>query len=151
VTPGFAVRAVAAWFGLLAAMMANGFLRVLVLEPRLGEQAARQASSILGACLVLTLAGVFVRRLPDPASAPLGRVGLLWGVLTLAFEFGFGHYVSGLDWNTLLGDYDLAAGRLWPLVLAATIAGPWLWGAAVRGQEGGMGTRPASPWKGATD
>ena len=129
----FYAKAAAAWVVVLAAMTANGLLRALVLVPHLGEHQARQVSSVLGACLVTSLAGVFVRRLPDPGTAPLARVGVLWGLLTIAFEFGFGHYASGLSWAELRADYDLAGGRLWPLVLAATVAAPWLWGAAVRG------------------
>ena len=124
-------KAFAAWLGLLVAMTANGLFREAVLLPRFGEHHAHQLSSVLGACLVLTLAGVFVRRLPDPSSAPLARIGLMWGLLTLAFEFGFGHYVSGATWSELLADYDLRAGRLWPLVLLATVAAPPLWGVAL--------------------
>ena len=124
-------RAFAAWLGLLVAMALNGVLRETLLLPRFGEHHARQISSVLGACIVLTLAGVFVRRLPDPASAPLARIGLFWGALTLIFEFGFGHYVSGAPWPELLRDYDLGAGRLWPIVLLATIVAPPLWGAAL--------------------
>jgi hypothetical protein len=126
-------RAVAAWLAMLGAMSANGALREAVLAPRLGALRAGQVSSILGACLVATLAGVFVRRLPDPAGAPLLRVGALWGALTLGFEFGFGHFVSGQPWRALLADYDLGGGRLWPLVLATAVAAPVFWGAAVRG------------------
>jgi hypothetical protein len=126
-------RALIAWIAMLAAMSVNGVLREAVLAPRLGTHRAGQLSSILGACIVVTVAGVFVRRLPDPKGAPLLRVGLLWGALTLAFEFGFGHYVSGQPWAALLADYDLAAGRLWPLVLAATVLSAPFWGAAVRG------------------
>ena len=129
-------RAFAAWLGLLAAMTLNGILREALLLPRFGEHHARQISSVLGACIVLTLAGVFVRRLPDRGSAPLGHIGLFWGALTVAFELGFGHFVSGVPWPELLRDYDLAAGRLWPLVLLATIVAPALWGAAI-------GVRPA--------
>lgn len=129
----FFAKAFAAWLVLLVAMTANGFFRGLVLQPYLGEHHARQVSSILGACVVVTLAGVFVRRLPDPASAPLVRTGILWGVLTVAFEFGFGHYVAGLGWDALRADYDVRGGRLWPMVLLATVAAPWFWGIALRG------------------
>lgn len=129
----FLAKSIAAWLVLLVAMTANGLFRALVLQPYIGEHHARQVSSILGACVVVTLAGVFVRRLPDPASASLVGTGILWGLLTLAFEFGFGHYVSGISWDALLADYDLRAGRLWPLVLLATVAAPWFWGIAVRG------------------
>ena len=128
-------RAVGAWLVMLAAMSANGALRESVLAPRLGAHRAGQVSSILGACLVASLAGVFVRRLPDPTDAPLGRVGALWGALTLAFEFGSGHFVSGHPWPVLLADYDVAGGRLWPLVLLTTVAAPAFWGAALRGAE----------------
>ena len=129
----FLAKSFAWWVVLLAAMTANGFFRGLVLQPYLGEHHAGQVSSVLGVCLVVTLAGVFVQRLPEPASGPLVRTGILWGLLTLAFEFGFGRYVSGLGWDVLLADYDLRAGRLWPLVLLATVISPWFWGIAVRG------------------
>jgi hypothetical protein len=113
---------------MLAAMSLNGVFRELVLVPRLGELAGRQVSSILGVAIVLVLAGVFVARLSDPEGAPLLGTGIFWGALTLAFEFGFGHYVSGLTWAALLADYDVTAGRLWPLVLLAIVAAPSLWG-----------------------
>jgi hypothetical protein len=127
----FFAKAFAAWLVLLVAMSANGFLRALALVPWLGESQARQVSSILGAAIVVTLAGLFVRRLPDPGSAPLVRTGIFWGLLTLAFEFGFGHYVAEMPWPELLADYDVTAGRLWPVVLLTTIAAPWLWGASL--------------------
>jgi hypothetical protein len=126
-------RAIVTWLVMLAVMTANGALREAVLLPRLGLDRGRQVSSILGACLVAVLAGVFVRRLPDPRGAPLLAVGALWGTLTLAFEFGVGRFVSGQSWPELVADYDLAAGRLWPLVLVTTIVAPAFWGAAVRG------------------
>jgi hypothetical protein len=134
-------QAFAAWLGLLAAMTANGIFREAFLLPRFGEHRAHQISSVLGASIVLTLAGIFVRHLGDPASAPLARIGLFWGALTLIFEFGFGHYVSGVPWPELLRDYDVRAGHLWPLVLVTTVAAPSLWGAA-------LDPRPAASMEG---
>jgi hypothetical protein len=55
--------------------------------------------------------------------------------LTLAFEFSFGRYVSGLSWRTLLADYDLSQGRLWPLLLLTTLLAPWLVGHARAGKR----------------
>lgn len=43
-------------------------------------------------------------------------VGLFWPLLTLSFEFLFGHYVTWHPWERLLQDYDFLAGRLWILV-----------------------------------
>ena len=44
--------------------------------------------------------------------------------MTVAFEFAFGRTVADMSWSELLADYDLRAGRLWPLVLAWIAAGP---------------------------
>ena len=46
--------------------------------------------------------------------------------MTLAFEFGFFHYIMGVPWEILLADYNVAKGRIWPLVLAADLLAPWL-------------------------
>ena len=115
------------WLVLLMAMMCNGLFRGLVLQPRLGEHVARQVASLLGICIILALTAPFVRRLGNPSSPELLGVGLLWLVLTVAFEFLLGHYVSGATWETQLADYNLRRGRLWPLVLLATLLAPWLW------------------------
>lgn len=45
------------------------------------------------------------------------RVGLFWLVLTVAFEFLFGHFVAGQPWEKLLHDYNVTEGRLWVVVL----------------------------------
>ena len=37
-------------------------------------------------------------------------------MLTLAFEFLLGRFVSGLSWGQTLAEYDIASGRLWVLV-----------------------------------
>ena len=44
--------------------------------------------------------------------------------MTVAFEFGFGRLVAKASWEELLADYNLASGRLWPLVLAWIALGP---------------------------
>ena len=53
-------------------------------------------------------------------------VGALWVGLTLAFEFGVGHYGFGNPWAELLADYDLRRGRIWILVLLTTLLAPLL-------------------------
>ena len=47
-------------------------------------------------------------------------------MLTLAFEFLAGHYLFGNSWERLLADYDVARGRIWPLVLIVTFVTPLL-------------------------
>lgn len=52
------------------------------------------------------------------------RIGTAWLGLTVAFEFAFGRLVAKQSWRDLLADYNLAADRMWPLVLAWIGAGP---------------------------
>jgi hypothetical protein len=122
--------AVLTWLLLAVVMFANGAVRVLVLQPRLGEALARQVATVSGIGLVLLVTFFFVRHLDRPSPGDLVQVGGLWLVLTLLFEFGMG-WVSGASLETMLADYDLRQGRLWPLALFVIFAAPWLWGAAL--------------------
>ena len=121
-----ATRAVLAWFSLFAVMFANGTLRVVALQPALGVDRARQVASLTGTGLVLLVSWWFVRSSPRATSPQLLAVGAGWLVATLAFEFVFGRFVSGLSWSALLADYDITKGRLWPLILLSVFLGPWL-------------------------
>jgi heme/copper-type cytochrome/quinol oxidase subunit 3 len=121
-------KATVAWFLLFVVMFANGALRVLVLQPRLGEDTARQAASLSGAVLVLLVSSGLVRAAPSATPAQLLKVGAAWLAATVAFEFLFGHFVSGLSWRALLADYDVFRGRLWSLILICVALGPWLCG-----------------------
>jgi hypothetical protein len=119
-------RSLLTWLVLLAAMMVNGTLRVLVLQPRLGEDLARQAACVSGIVVILALTALLLPRLGEIGPRGFLEVGAVWLVLTVAFEFLFGHYVGGATWESLLADYDLRQGRLWPLVLVAVLVAPWL-------------------------
>jgi hypothetical protein len=59
-------------------------------------------------------------------------VGVLWLVLTLAFEFLIGHYVLEKPWTALLEDYDIRRGRIWVAVLVMVLLAP-LWSARLKG------------------
>jgi hypothetical protein len=121
-------KATVAWLFLFAVMFANGAIRVLVLQPRLGEGGARRVASLSGAAVVLIVSWLFVRFSPEARTAQLWWVGVAWLAATVAFEFLFGHFVSGLSWQALFADYDIARGRLWSLILLSVCLGPWLWG-----------------------
>lgn len=47
-------------------------------------------------------------------------------MLTVAFEFGFGHYVAGHSWDKLLADYNLLRGRVWSLFLVWIAVMPYV-------------------------
>ena len=125
---GLLIRALLMWLALAAVMFANGAVRALVWQPRLGEHLARQVATGLGVLIVFGFAFLFVRRLESPTNGELLGVGALWLMLTLAFEFGLG-YITGMSWEAMLADYDIREGRLWPLIPTAALIAPWFWGA----------------------
>jgi hypothetical protein len=127
-----AARAAVTWLALFVVMFANGTFRVLVLQPRLGEDRARQLASLTGLALALIVSWIFVRLSPEATPRRMLGVGLAWLACTVAFELLFGRYVSGMSWRMLLADYDVAGGRLWPLVLVGVGLGPWLWAVVAR-------------------
>jgi hypothetical protein len=115
-----------AWLGMLAIAFANGTARAVGYQERVGETTARQIAT---GTLITFLGGyvwVLHRRAPIPDAATAFRVGAGWVLLTLGFEFGFGHYVQGTPWTELLADYDVRRGRIWVLVPIATLLAPAL-------------------------
>jgi len=127
--PRFVLYACLAWLAILLLAVLNGAARDALLVPLWGETAARAASSLILAALIVLVAWVFLARTrPLYRRGHLPAVGMLWLVLTLAFEFGFFHLVMGRPLAELLADYNLAAGRLWLLVLATACFAPVLVG-----------------------
>jgi hypothetical protein len=118
------------WFVLLAAAFANGLLREALLRPRFGDPAARAMSSLILAAAIIAIAGATIRWLHPSSRTDAWQIGGLWVTWTVAFEFLVGHYVFGTPWPALLADYNLLAGRIWILVLLATLAAPFAAGLA---------------------
>ena len=54
------------------------------------------------------------------------RAGLIWLVLTLAFEILFGRFVAGASWERLWSDYNLLQGGLLPIGLLVLTVAPLL-------------------------
>ena len=125
-------RAVVTWVILFAVMFANGAARVVVLQRHLGEDRARQIASLTGLVLVFLVSWLFVRATPEATLRQLLWIGAVWLAGTLAFEFLFGHFVSGLSWMDLLADYNILKGRLWSLILVSICLAPWLCGVLAR-------------------
>ena len=115
-----------AWFPMVLIAVANGALREAWLVPQLGEHAARQVSTLILIALFAVYIGSVLHRWPIASSAQAIAVGALWFVLTLAFEFALGRFVSGLSSEEIIEEYNLAAGRLWVLVPVWVALAPYL-------------------------
>jgi len=109
-------RYLLAWLPMVGIALANGVFREAWLLPRLGEHQGRQASTFMLVVLLAVYIAVVMKLWPARSSRHAIAIGALWLVLTLAFEFALGRWVSDLSWGEMLAEYDLASGRLWALV-----------------------------------
>ena len=118
------VRAALVWFVIMLAAILNGAVRDTIAAPRLGDAAARALSCVTLTSAIVLVTWLTIRWIDPSSSRDAWRIGTMWLMMTLAFEFGAGHYVFHTPWAALLADYNVLAGRLWILVLCATLTAP---------------------------
>jgi hypothetical protein len=111
---------------MVAIAIANGALRESWYGQHLSELTAHQISTLTAVVLFGAYIWFVVQFWSPTSKAQAIAVGLLWLVMTIAFEFLFGHFVAGHTWERLLHDYNLLAGRVWPLVLVWVAVAPYL-------------------------
>jgi hypothetical protein len=121
-------RAVMVWVLLLMVAVLNGALREGWITPRWGPGTGHVVSTLLLAALILLVACLTVGWLPLSTRGQALRVGLIWLLLTLAFEFLAGHYLFGRDWRNLWSEYNLRQGRIWVFIPVVTFFAPLLGG-----------------------
>lgn len=119
-------RGFAVWCVIILAESLHGTARELWLKPLVGDFRARQIAFFSGMVLILTIALLFVRWLRAASKQQLLKVGLLWMVLTLMFEFSLGLLVLNYSWERMWQDYNLAQGGLMGLGLLWMLFAPWL-------------------------
>jgi hypothetical protein len=123
-----ATRIFSVWALLAMAMIANGALRELLLVRTLGRAGADVLSAAIGIMLILSITRPFLRPLAGHAeTSSLLTISLAWVLLTVAFEFVFGHYVDHKSWSELAANYAIWQGRLWPIVLLTLAVTPFIW------------------------
>jgi hypothetical protein len=125
-------RALAVWLAILLLANINGVVRELWIIPDIGEVAGRAVSTVILCALVLLLTWLTIGWIRPIAPADAMKIGALWLVLTLAFEFLVGHYLFRKPWAVLLEDYNVAQGRIWVVVLVVVLLAP-RWTAHLRG------------------
>lgn len=120
------VRYLLCWFLLALIAVANGVIREATYGRHVSALSAHQISTVTGILLIGLVVRVFVRFWPIQSSAEAWLIGTCWLLATIAFEFGFGHFVAGHTWKKLLADYNLARGRIWLLFLGWILVVPYV-------------------------
>lgn len=120
------LRAILFWIPMVFIAILNGIIRNSVYQKYTGELSAHQISTFT----IIILIGVYTWFIIPFLKLQFARqaiaVGLIWLILTIAFEFIFGHFVVGHSWSKLLADYNIWDGRLWILVLIWTTIAPFV-------------------------
>lgn len=114
------LRFVLMWFGLLLLAIINGTIRDFTYLDSLGEHRAHQLSTITLLVLMSVYCYFIFGEWKLSSSEQAVLVGIVWLILTLAFEFLFGHFVGGHSWEKLFAQYNIFSGNLWILIIIWT-------------------------------
>ena len=118
-------KALAAWLLIVIAETVHGVLRQIFIAPRMGDLPARQVGVLVGSVIIFAIAWTCIRWIGARSLGEQIKVGLVWVVITVLFEFGLGTAL-GLPPERLLADYNLAAGGFLGLGLLFMLLAPSL-------------------------
>lgn len=116
------------WVLLLGAAVLNGGIREALIIPRTGDLAGHAISTVSLCLLILLIGWITVGWISPVSPREAWVIGSVWVVLVVAFEFIAGHYLFGTSWDRLFENYNVARGRIWPLVLVTTAVTPYIAG-----------------------
>lgn len=127
-------RSLTIWLVLIVAEIVHGILRAIVLIPFVGEFRSNQIGVFTGSAIIFALAYFTIRWIGAKRAYELWLVGMIWLVLTVAFEVLFGRFVVGLSWERIASDYNVLNGGLMPLGLMVLFFSPMI-AAKLRGKR----------------
>lgn len=113
-----------AWLPLVLIAILNGALRELGYKQFMKELHAHQISTLIGMVLVAIYVWIMGLIWPIESLTQAFQIGGIWLLLTILFEFGFGHFIMGHPWEKLFFDYNIFAGRVWLLFILWTAVSP---------------------------
>lgn len=139
----YLLRALAVWLLIMTAESFHGALRQMLLAPLVGDFPARRISFFTGMLLIFGITYLFIRWIRAETTRSLLIVGLMWMMLTAAFEFGLGIFILKYSWERMVEDYDLARGGLMGFGLLFMALAPLL-AAKLRFRQNGRALKTVS-------
>ena len=113
------------WLPMIVLAFANAAFREMFLLKHYSELKAHQFSTITLMLLCTIYVWLVFSKLQVQTSGQALLIGLLWVVLTVAFEFSL-RRLTNKSWSYLFKDYHLSAGRIWSLFLLYLFLLPYL-------------------------
>jgi hypothetical protein len=117
------LRAVGIWLTVVAVESLHGAMRRIVLQPHLGDLPARQVSVLTGAVLIIIVFWFTLKSLGPQPGRRWWELGLLWLMLTLAFEIALGRS-AGMSWDRIASDFDPRRGGFLGLGMTVILVAP---------------------------
>jgi hypothetical protein len=114
------------WFGMVAIAIFNGVIRDKFYGQFMSELSAHQLSTLIAIILFGAYIWNFTGIYQIESQKQAFVIGGLWLIMTIIFEFIFGHFAMGHPWDKLFYDYNLIKGRVWVIVLAWTTLAPYI-------------------------
>ena len=118
------LKAALIWLLIACLAIGNGIVRESLFAPQFGMAVALPLSGITLSVIIFVVTYVAFSFLAATSQSACIAVGVQWVIMTLAFEFLFGHYVAGKSWVDLLQVFNLASGDLMLLVLLVSLLSP---------------------------
>lgn len=115
-----------AWLGMVVLAIVNGIIREKFYSQSMSELSAHQLSTLIAIILFGIYIFAFTGFFQIQSAKQAFTIGSIWLIITIIFEFVFGHYIAGHSWSRLLMDYNILNGRVWILVLIWTFAAPYV-------------------------
>ncbi len=121
-----AIQPILFWLPMILLAFANAAIRQVVLVKHFNELEAHQLSTFTLTLLCGIYIAIIFPYLAIESISSAFFTGLLWMLLTIIFECTLAR-ITGHSWSNLLQNYNLLAGRIWPLFLLALLLLPIVW------------------------
>jgi len=120
------MKATGIWFMIVVVAILNGLLRENILTPTVGSTISLPLSGVILSLLIFLITYFLISFVGKNNGKIFLLIGLLWVVLTLAFEYLFGSFILGKSWTEISNVFNLRAGNLFTLVVFTSAIAPWL-------------------------
>ena len=119
------IRSLLVWLCFIPVAILNGGLRQYVLVRWFDEVGANALSGVLLSLFILLITWLLLPRIVRYNQKESYRIGIVWMLLTIGFEFIFG-LTGGISFRELLSAYNPMSGNLWRLGVVTTFGAPRL-------------------------
>jgi hypothetical protein len=118
------LRGLLVWLLIAGAETMHGILRVLFLQPHLGDLRARQLALVTGMLIIVVIATLTIRWIGAVGGRRQLALGATWLVLMAVFDVSLGRFVFGYSWSRIAEDFNPAAGGYLGIAMLVLLVAP---------------------------